>query len=244
MLYVNQNYVEAIKIFQNIITLEPNVHVAWTTLATCYEELNYEEKALQCEMVAAHLRPSAETWKELGARSRCVVCSEADEFFFLSFFSFFLGMAYTLDGRLKCFLSLFNIYACPLGLPARCSKPSTATKVPSRPTQRTSTPFGIEHTCFVRLAVTARQVDIHVCPSNRAFHLLTGEGRACFGTSFATGHRRVPIHPETLPQRSQRPPRDVTFIRGIGGDTPRPEPYPRCIESLSVSLPKPYKCLP
>jgi general transcription factor 3C polypeptide 3 (transcription factor C subunit 4) len=70
MLYVNQNYVEAIKVFQNIITLEPNVHVAWTTLATCYEELNYEDKAIQCEMVAAHLRPSAETWKELGARSR------------------------------------------------------------------------------------------------------------------------------------------------------------------------------
>lgn len=70
MLYVNQNYVDAIKVFQNIITLEPNVHVAWTTLATCYEELKYEEKALQCEMVAAYLRPSAETWKELGARSR------------------------------------------------------------------------------------------------------------------------------------------------------------------------------
>ncbi|KAL7416696.1 hypothetical protein BDY24DRAFT_377956 [Mrakia frigida] len=70
MYYVQEDYVKAIETYQEVITQEPAVHVAWTTLSTCHSELGNVEKALQCEMMAAHLRPSNEVWKELGAKSR------------------------------------------------------------------------------------------------------------------------------------------------------------------------------
>lgn len=70
MYYVSEDYVKAIETYQEVITLEPAVHVAWTTLSTCHAELGNEEKALQCEMMAAHLRPSNEVWKDLGSKSR------------------------------------------------------------------------------------------------------------------------------------------------------------------------------
>lgn len=49
---------------------EPAVAIAWTSLATCHRELKNDEKALQCEMMAAHLRPNAELWRDLGSQSR------------------------------------------------------------------------------------------------------------------------------------------------------------------------------
>lgn len=73
MFYVMQDYAQAIETYQSVIMQEPAVHVAWTTLATCHQELGNDEKALQCEMMAAHLRPTNDVWKDLGAKSRSVV---------------------------------------------------------------------------------------------------------------------------------------------------------------------------
>ena len=70
MFYVMQDYAQAIETYQSVIMQEPAVHVAWTTLATCHQELGNDEKALQCEMMAAHLRPTNDVWKDLGAKSR------------------------------------------------------------------------------------------------------------------------------------------------------------------------------
>lgn len=76
MSYVMQDYAQAIETYQKVIMQEPAVHVAWTTLATCHQELGNDEKALQCEMMAAHLRPTNDVWKDLGAKSRSARASQ------------------------------------------------------------------------------------------------------------------------------------------------------------------------
>lgn len=70
MHYVSSEYIPAIQVYQDIIHQEPATYAAWASLALCHQELGNEEKSLQCEVVAAHLRPAAETWNELGKKSR------------------------------------------------------------------------------------------------------------------------------------------------------------------------------
>lgn len=60
----------AIKTFQDIITIEPGIASAWTTLAMCHEEEDDEVRGLQLRIMAAHLEGDVETWIELGLRSR------------------------------------------------------------------------------------------------------------------------------------------------------------------------------
>jgi hypothetical protein len=43
---------------------------AWNALATCYEQLGDHEKALQVEVMGAHLKSDADQWFQLGQKSR------------------------------------------------------------------------------------------------------------------------------------------------------------------------------
>ncbi|KAF8597842.1 TPR-like protein [Ceratobasidium sp. AG-I] len=60
----------AIKIFQDVIAIEPGIASTWTTLAMCHEEEGDEVRGLQLRIMAAHLEGDVETWIELGLRSR------------------------------------------------------------------------------------------------------------------------------------------------------------------------------
>lgn len=73
MAYVQHDWMSAINAFQKVIHEEPSVPAAWIGLGMCHRELGNPEKALQCEVVGAHLISSGETWKELGKKSRRVV---------------------------------------------------------------------------------------------------------------------------------------------------------------------------
>lgn len=78
---------EALQYFQEVIRMEPK-HIpvcrltlrakltrlyclqAWNALATCYEQLGDHEKALQVEVMGAHLQSDADQWFQLGQKSR------------------------------------------------------------------------------------------------------------------------------------------------------------------------------
>jgi general transcription factor 3C polypeptide 3 (transcription factor C subunit 4) len=77
---------DALQYFQEVIRMEPK-HIpvrgltlqanfcshyfqAWNALATCYEQLGDHEKALQVEVMGAHLKSDADQWFQLGQKSR------------------------------------------------------------------------------------------------------------------------------------------------------------------------------
>lgn len=60
----------AIELLQNVIQIEPNVPNAWSTLALCHEEAGDSRRALQLQIMAAHLTGDADSWAELGLKSR------------------------------------------------------------------------------------------------------------------------------------------------------------------------------
>ncbi|KAK2462196.1 hypothetical protein APHAL10511_005784 [Amanita phalloides] len=68
--YVDNNLVEAIRIMQEVIRIEPRAMAAWTVLAQCYSDMHQEEKALQLRIMAAHLTHDAEEWDRLARQSR------------------------------------------------------------------------------------------------------------------------------------------------------------------------------
>ncbi|CAG8843432.1 35603_t:CDS:2, partial [Racocetra persica] len=69
--YVNKEYPEAIAILQEIVKIDPNIHIAWFTLGTIQDEVGCPDKALQLYLVAAHLTPKdASLWKRLGLSSK------------------------------------------------------------------------------------------------------------------------------------------------------------------------------
>ena len=43
---------------------------SWSALATCYEDLREPDKALQVEVMGAHLKTDGDHWMQLGAKSR------------------------------------------------------------------------------------------------------------------------------------------------------------------------------
>lgn len=75
MIEANNAYVEgrledAIAQYQEIIRIDPRQYQPWSVVAQCHQELGEPDKALQLEIVGAHLRHDSDIWKELGQRSR------------------------------------------------------------------------------------------------------------------------------------------------------------------------------
>ncbi|CAG8451389.1 3084_t:CDS:10 [Diversispora eburnea] len=70
--YVNKDYPKAIEVLQEVVKIDPNIHIAWFTLGTIQDEMGCPEKALQLYLVAAHLTPNdGSLWKRLGLLSKC-----------------------------------------------------------------------------------------------------------------------------------------------------------------------------
>lgn len=66
-----RNYEEAIELYQEVIKIEPASPGVWGTLALCHLELGNQKKALQLEIIDAHLRdPDIDIWRDLGRRSK------------------------------------------------------------------------------------------------------------------------------------------------------------------------------
>ncbi|KAL1917281.1 uncharacterized protein VTP21DRAFT_4937 [Calcarisporiella thermophila] len=69
--YINQEYEEAINIYEQVIAKAPSIHQAWVSLGLIYEELGDMQKGLRFGLVAAHLMPrDGDTWKRLGQMAR------------------------------------------------------------------------------------------------------------------------------------------------------------------------------
>ncbi|KIM34146.1 hypothetical protein M408DRAFT_91230 [Serendipita vermifera MAFF 305830] len=68
--FVSGQPLEALTMFQEVIRVEPKHHASWSALATCYEDLGEPDKALQVEIMGAHLKTDANHWMQLGAKSR------------------------------------------------------------------------------------------------------------------------------------------------------------------------------
>ncbi|KAG6826536.1 hypothetical protein H0H92_015434, partial [Tricholoma furcatifolium] len=79
--YVDNNLLEAIRIMQEVIRIEPRAASAWSVLAQCYADMNQSQKALQLRIMAAHLTHDADEWdrlanqsKELGYNQQALYC--------------------------------------------------------------------------------------------------------------------------------------------------------------------------
>jgi general transcription factor 3C polypeptide 3 (transcription factor C subunit 4) len=48
-----------------VIRNDPEIHTAWTSLASCYEELEKHDLARQVRMIAAHVDVDEHKWKNL-----------------------------------------------------------------------------------------------------------------------------------------------------------------------------------
>ncbi|KAJ1300854.1 hypothetical protein OPQ81_002493 [Rhizoctonia solani] len=68
--YASGDRETAIKLLQDVITIEPGVANAWGTLAFCYEDIGDHSRALKLRIMAAHLEGDVDQWMELGAKSR------------------------------------------------------------------------------------------------------------------------------------------------------------------------------
>ncbi|EIW71252.1 hypothetical protein TREMEDRAFT_27203, partial [Tremella mesenterica DSM 1558] len=66
--YIDGRHDDAIRLFLEVIRHDPHVFSAWTSLASCYDELGDEEAARQMRFFAAHVENEAETWRELAAQ--------------------------------------------------------------------------------------------------------------------------------------------------------------------------------
>ncbi|KAG9082103.1 transcription factor TFIIIC subunit tfc4, partial [Ceratobasidium sp. 392] len=67
--YASGDRATAVKIFQDVVAIEPGIPSAWSTLALCHEEAGDKGRALQLRIMAAHLASEADTWVELGLSS-------------------------------------------------------------------------------------------------------------------------------------------------------------------------------
>ena len=69
--YMEADYESAIKLFREVIKIEPAARGVWATLALCHEELGDEKQALQLEIIDAHLgEQDIDIWRDLGRRSK------------------------------------------------------------------------------------------------------------------------------------------------------------------------------
>ncbi|CAE7227038.1 unnamed protein product [Rhizoctonia solani] len=68
--YASGDRETAIKLLQDVITIEPGVANAWGTLAFCYEDVGDVSRALKLRIMAAHLEGDVCQWVELGLKSR------------------------------------------------------------------------------------------------------------------------------------------------------------------------------
>ncbi|CUA75319.1 General transcription factor 3C polypeptide 3 [Rhizoctonia solani] len=68
--YASGDRETAIKLLQDVITIEPGVANAWGTLAFCYEDAGDSLRALKLRIMAAHLEGDSDQWVELGLKSR------------------------------------------------------------------------------------------------------------------------------------------------------------------------------
>ncbi|KAH7325447.1 hypothetical protein B0J17DRAFT_581386, partial [Rhizoctonia solani] len=68
--YASGDRETAVKLLQDVITIEPGVANAWGTLAFCYEDIGDSSRALKLRIMAAHLEGDADQWVELGLESR------------------------------------------------------------------------------------------------------------------------------------------------------------------------------
>ncbi|KAG8732634.1 transcription factor TFIIIC subunit tfc4 [Ceratobasidium sp. 423] len=68
--YASGDRETAIKLLQDVITIEPGVANAWGTLAFCYEDVGDTLRALKLRIMAAHLEGDVDQWVELGLKSR------------------------------------------------------------------------------------------------------------------------------------------------------------------------------
>lgn len=53
--------------------VETNRGQSWSGLATCYEVLGDLGKALEIEIMAAHMTTDADTWRNLAEKSKCAI---------------------------------------------------------------------------------------------------------------------------------------------------------------------------
>jgi general transcription factor 3C polypeptide 3 (transcription factor C subunit 4) len=68
---MTQDYGNAIRLFREVIKIEPAAKGVWALLALCHKETGGERQALQLEIIDAHLRePDVDLWRDLGRRSR------------------------------------------------------------------------------------------------------------------------------------------------------------------------------
>ncbi|CCA68156.1 hypothetical protein PIIN_02022 [Serendipita indica DSM 11827] len=68
--FVSGQTQEAVQLFQEVIRMEPRHRPSWSALASCYEQLGEPNKALQVDIMGAHLKADAEHWFQLGQKSR------------------------------------------------------------------------------------------------------------------------------------------------------------------------------
>ncbi len=50
---------------------------SWSGLATCYEALGDSGKALEIEIMAAHMTTDADTWRNLAEKSKCAIVTKS-----------------------------------------------------------------------------------------------------------------------------------------------------------------------
>ena len=78
MHFIQGSHREAITAFLEVIRQDPYVYSAWTTLASCYEDMGNVEGARQMRFFAAHVENDGETWKDLAGEFRWVMLSLFD----------------------------------------------------------------------------------------------------------------------------------------------------------------------
>ncbi|KAG8836046.1 transcription factor TFIIIC subunit tfc4 [Serendipita sp. 399] len=68
--FVSGQTQEALQLFQEVIRMEPRHKASWSAIASCYESMGQPDKALQIEIMGAHLQATSENWYSLGAKSK------------------------------------------------------------------------------------------------------------------------------------------------------------------------------
>lgn len=75
-MYITAGPQEAIEIFLEVIRNDPELHAAWTSLASCYEELGKDDMARQIRMIAAHVDSDENKWKSLAGEFKWVFLAD------------------------------------------------------------------------------------------------------------------------------------------------------------------------